>query len=174
VDRLPAGVQPRAGSPRADLQLRQLPDQPRTPRLSLATPVRRTIIALAAGLRSSESVRDGRAGRDGALGDRAATPRPSPLLSHPNPVRPYHNKYAAVWVALFQRDPSISLRAQAIRSLAERPEVYTRLQAEAEAAHRELAFEEADISVRKNARGFSIEGLCRFPDDELGDSFLDE
>ena len=55
------------------------------------------------------------------------------------------------------------MRAQAIRSLAEAPEVYTRLQAEAEAAHRELAFEEADISVRKNARGFSIEGLCRFP-----------
>jgi len=49
------------------------------------------------------------------------------------------------------------LAAQAIRSLAEAPEVYTRLQAEAEAAHRELAFEEADISVRKNARGFSIE-----------------
>jgi len=46
------------------------------------------------------------------------------------------------------------LRAQAIRSLAEAPEVYTRLQAEAEAAHRELAFEEADISVRKTRGDF--------------------
>ena len=58
---------------------------------------------------------------DGALGDRnVVPPRPSPLLAHSNP---------------------------AVRALAATPDEYTRLQTEAQAAHHELAFEEADISV---------------------------